>query len=413
MNLSKILSGCIKADKIIPNFLGAEDAVWLERLIEEFMRFDGRPRRDLVSRLKEPFPFSAPPPKLALASIVLKQTLWNAKSCKQPIQPRLVRATLFKLAYSLRDQNKALIETAKIYCLSTEDLLALLFSDLPQERTLKTDPLLTLTPAKLALESNLLLVKALLARSRHLTLEIYGQCRPVVRQAKLRGLICVVEPSGSADGFRLSISGPFSLFRHTLVYGRYLGELVPLLQACDRFSLDSVCVIKDKERTLHLQSGVPIAPTDNINRFDSQLERRFARDFGKLTTEWDLIREPEPLVIGNRWLFPDFEVRHRRNPERRWCIELIGFWSPEYLRDKFEKLHAAKLKNFIICLDKKNACGQTESWKSLDAHVIEFSKRVNAEVILQYIQSHNCEPKSILKRATSAETSGMHGSPNI
>ena len=175
----------------------------------------------------------------------------------------------------------------------------------------------------------------------------------------------------------------------TLVYGRHLGELVPFLQACDRFQLEAACLIKGQERSLSLASGIPIAPNSSSKRFDSQLEKNFARDFGKLTADWDLVREPEPMTSGNRWFFPDFEVRHRRNRDKRWFIEVIGFWHPEYLRDKFEKLRATKLSNFIICIDRKNACGEVENWKLQGAHVVEFVKSIDANAVLGKINTGN------------------------
>lgn len=30
-------------------------------------------------------------------------------------------------------------------------------------------------------------------------------------------------------------------------------------------------------------------------------------------------------------IFPDFELVHRRERERRWLLEIAGFWTPEYL----------------------------------------------------------------------------------
>ena len=355
---------------------------WLGHLIEEFIRFDNQPRRDLLARLKEPFPFACSAAKCSLAALTLKRKLWRDEGGAPALQPRLIRATLFRKAHSLRDRQQALDRVAAEFNVTAQDLMRTLFIDLPNEKLVIARSIKELNPSELALEANLLLIKALLARSRHITLDIFGQCRPVIRQAKLRGLICVIERKDNSEGLRLTISGPFSLFRHTLIYGRHLGELLPFLQGCNKFDLQAICVIKNREGILHLSSGVPIAPYAAAKKFDSQLERRFARDFMKLATNWDLIREPEPLPAGNQWFFPDFEARDRKNPLQRWFIELVGYWRPEYLRDKYEKLQAAKISNFILCIDKKNLCGPRENWQIPGSNLIEFSKSVDVTKVL-------------------------------
>ena len=52
------------------------------------------------------------------------------------------------------------------------------------------------------------------------------------------------------------------------------------------------------------------------------------REFGKIAVDWEVIREPEPVVTNRIWFFPDFEIRHRQNPLRRWFVEIVGFGIP-------------------------------------------------------------------------------------
>jgi len=383
----------VRGQSLEPRFLGAQDFAWLGRLIEEYRRFEGRPRRDLVRHMKEPLPFACPKFQLAVAHEVLRNHLWKNRGQERRIKPRVIRSALFQAAAKIGDRQSTLAQVSAQFEMTEPELIDALFSDLENERQIDTAWLQTVSPAQLALDSNLHLAKALLARARLITLEVYGQCRPVIRQAKLRGLICVVQKSENGFGFRLSISGPYALFRHTLVYSRYLGELLPFLQNCDEFKLEAVCVLKGTDYNLKLKSGLPIAPRENGKDFDSQVERIFARAFTKLTLNWHLVREPEPVIAGDQLFFPDFEVR-RFDSGVKGYIEIVGYWSPQYIRDKIGKLKKARLTNFIICLDRKNACGRIEDWHSLGAQVIEYSKRVDPAAVLAVVEgwkSKSCE----------------------
>ncbi len=59
-----------------------------------------------------------------------------------------------------------------------------------------------------------------------------------------------------------------------------------------------------------------------------QLEERFARDFRRKARDWEIVREPEPVVAGNALLFPDFVLRHRGNGGRRWLLRATASRRP-------------------------------------------------------------------------------------
>jgi predicted nuclease of restriction endonuclease-like RecB superfamily len=120
----------------------------------------------------------------------------------------------------------------------------------------------------------------------------------------------------------LDLSGPLSLFRRTLLYGRALGGLVPQLAWCQSFRLQAVCALQGRSLVL---------------------EERFARDFRRTAPGWDVVHEPEPVAAGDALVFPDFALQHRLDPSRRWLLEIVGFWTPEYLARKLASYRAAGL----------------------------------------------------------------------
>jgi len=53
------------------------------------------------------------------------------------------------------------------------------------------------------------------------------------------------------------------------------------------------------------------------------------------------------LLLGDAVMIPDFTFTHKGDG-RRALIEIIGFWHPDYLRRKIEKIRAANRKNLIL-----------------------------------------------------------------
>jgi uncharacterized protein len=210
------------------------------------------------------------------------------------------------------------------------------------------------------------------------TLDVEGHARTLVRTAKLRGLICTVS-RGAAGDTVLEVSGPLALFRRTIPYGRALGALVPQLAWCPRFRLRAACLLEERLVNLSLGTGDPILPADPPRHYDSQLEERFAREFRKLAPDWDVFREPEPVVAGNGLVFPDFALQHRYDSSRRWLLEIVGYWTPDYVRRKLARYREAQVTNLILCIDEARACD--EERLPAGAVVVKFRRRVDAGAV--------------------------------
>jgi predicted nuclease of restriction endonuclease-like RecB superfamily len=263
-----------------------------------------------------------------------------------------------------------------------EKLEEALFADLPGER-LVAAPAQPVSAGELALRTNLAIAQAFLFRSAAVVIELEGNARAVVRHAKLRGLICTIIPRDGTRQTLIEISGPYTLFRRTLLYGRALGELIPLLAWCRRFRLRAECIIRTQRLFLQLGSGDPIFPASEPRLYDSKLEERFASDFRRIARDWDVIREPEPVLAGNVLIFPDFALQHRTD-SRRWLLEVVGFWTPEYVARKLALLRTAGLPNLILCIDETRNCAEAELPPS--TRVVPFRRRIDAHSVLTVIE---------------------------
>ena len=371
----------LRGEIVVPRFLGEHDHPWLRVLLDEYERFVGRPQRELDERLREPLPGASFIGKQRLAVHVV-QRIWGGQG-RPAMAPQRVRATVFgEAARSPASREDILAAAAHRLGVSAAEVEAALFADLPGER-LVASPSRPLSPGELALRANLALVQSLMFRATAVTIEVCGNARAVVRHAKLRGLICAVVARGDTGDAVLELSGPFSLFRRTLLYGRALGALVPLLAWCQRFRLYANCVLREERVTLRLASGDPIFPAAEPRAYDSKVEERFARDFRRAARDWEIIREPEPVTAGATLLFPDFVLRHRLDGEKRWLLEIVGFWTPEYLARKLALYRKAGLPNLILCIDDERQC--TDGELPLGARVLRFRRHVAVDQVLRLL----------------------------
>jgi uncharacterized protein len=365
----------------IPRFLSDADRPWIRTLVDECDRAAGRPVRELEARLREPL-VGVPEDKRRLAVHLLLGFARSRVSCSVP--PREARAALFTAAARTPHVSRREIVAgcATELGVTTEALLKSLFADLPCERV--AVPLPSLDPADVALRANLALAQGLLARAHSVRIALEGNARAVARHASLRGLICAVTRDRSQDRVQIELSGPYALFRQTLLYGRALGAIVPVLAWTRRFELEARCDVRGRSASVTLASGDPIFPASEPKRFDSRVEERFARDFGRIAPGWVIVREPEPIDVEGHLFFPDFGLHPRSDVGRRWLVEIVGFWTPEYLARKLDRLRRARVSNLLLCIDDERNVGDGDLPEG--AALIRYHRHVDAARVLEFVE---------------------------
>lgn len=88
------------------------------------------------------------------------------------------------------------------------------------------------------------------------------------------------------------------------------------------------------------------------DEFDSSVEERFATRFGAEREGWQLIREGEILHQGQSAFVPDFAFRHQDGTQV--LVEIVGFWTPEYLASKRETLRKFRERRILIALPERS-----------------------------------------------------------
>jgi len=77
------------------------------------------------------------------------------------------------------------------------------------------------------------------------------------------------------------------------------------------------------------------------------LAAEFEAKYGGAERKWELAREDEVIVVGDTVMIPDFSFTHRKD-RRRARLEIVGYWHPDYLRRKLEKVRQAGRRDLIL-----------------------------------------------------------------
>ena len=355
------------------------DAPWITALIDEVEAAIGRPWAELLERIAR-LPARTKSARRAAAIAALRGLL--SGRVRGGLQPAAVRERLLGRPTLEPDARRQRLSTvAAALSTTAEQLEQAMWADLPGERAV-TMPRERPTALAVAGAANLTLIQRALSRCHDVRLLLTGNARAIARTAAVRGLMATARPVGSR--IELDISGPLSLFHRTTIYGRALGSLVPHLAWCERFVLDARCDFGRGEVRLRIQPPVLLPPGPPPKPHDSGLEARFARDLSRRAPGWRVMREPSPVDAGGRLAFPDFLLVHRDDDDRRWWVEIVGFWTKDYLEHKLATYRAARLRHVILCIDAARTVEPHDL--PIAAQVIRFERSVPIDEVLAIIE---------------------------
>jgi predicted nuclease of restriction endonuclease-like RecB superfamily len=200
---------------------------------------------------------------------------------------------------------------------------------------------------------NVAQLQACLYRAESVVVTATEDLKTILRYAKLARLLHDIVCLGQSK-YRITFSGPASVLRQTRRYGVNFAKFLPALLACNGWRMTAsmktpwntpveLILSADDGFTSHLP-----AP----NEFDSALEESFARKFGPQRNGWHLIREGDILHDRQKTFVPDFTFRHEDGTEV--LMEIVGFWTPEYLERKRQTLQQFRRHKILIAVPEKS-----------------------------------------------------------
>ena len=379
------------------------------------------------------------------------------------IDPPRIRKEVFeessKRGFALTElERREIADTvaSKLHLPSHDVVLKTMWSDL--DDNLIIEHFDTIGPEALVGWYNLSLMQTLLFNCTKLDFYISGglNWKHVLRTVKRLGLMYHLQQPQQQQENRIicSLEGPLSLFKLTDRYGTLLAKLLPSIifasnKSRDRdgdgdggnggngkWHLDAWIVRKtmDGRKIFEFKisnNEIPqlladpylsfprgfstekekVAKSSSLyydnNSFDSAVEEKFAKRFEQAETGWRLIREPDPLVLSNGGAFiPDFVFEKYG---RKIYLEIVGFWTKEYLERKLQKLadifissdrrdnkittnnnnHHKKMELLFIAVNDDFACSKSSFSSIVPKQQLIFYKNdtVPVKPIIDYLKS--------------------------
>jgi predicted nuclease of restriction endonuclease-like RecB superfamily len=322
-----------------PKYL--RDTQQAETILQMFTRFQGKKYKELLQELEDAEEKNFKVVR-GLSTLLERRCAFKPSS---EIKGRDVRMFLFEKGFvtSAEARKRLLEEAAQQFQVSPQTIEEAFFSDLEEEQVL-TDVAL-LSPDELVRWYNLSLMQTLLFDALELTFWVKDNYQHIFRQMKYLGLMYEID-----DGVK--VTGPSSLFKKNRKYGTAMAKLLPVITNAHQWKLQAKIetLVGGEPRVLDftLDSGNNVLlphHADPIVHFDSEVEAQFYRDFTALNLGWDLVREPDVVKAGNYVVIPDFGFS---KDGLQHYVEIVGFWTPEYLQRKLAKLKETNVPITVI-----------------------------------------------------------------
>ena len=214
-------------------------------------------------------------------------------------------------------------------------------------------------PEALLSRYNVAQVQVALFDATRLVIRARADFQRIITHVKLARLLHDIRPAAdnaTSGEYIISLDGPASVLRETRRYGVNMAKFLPALLSCRDWDLEaevSMRFIRFRRRfhfTLSSNGGLKseMPPQDE---FDSSVEEGFAKRWGtEKRRGWAMKRGGVILHRRQTAFLPDFLFQHEDG--RKVMLEIVGFWTPEYLQGKFEKLKLFQDEPIVLAVSE-------------------------------------------------------------
>jgi uncharacterized protein len=295
-------------------------------------------------------------------------------------EPHVIRRRLFEessrqnFALTTSKREEIIRAVASNLRVTQRQIANQMWSDLDENLVLEKFE--TMTPTSLVAWYNLAVMQMLMFYCTTLETTVYGgtDWKRVLRGIKKLGLMYNLRKQRSSDEIThrgnddlnydndtifCSIEGPLSILKMTDVYGAAIARLLPAITSSGSWALKAWIMRKSLstgpklyEFQMSKEDAPPLLSMSSYSRsdktpdsaslatsktlFDSSVEEKFAKKFKQTGSPWTLIREPQPIILDSGEAFiPDFMFERYGH---RVYLEIVGFWTSEYIEKKTRKL---------------------------------------------------------------------------
>src|SRR5215207_915125 len=348
-----------RGEQVKPRYVEPDDEEYVRaagELVAIFESHEGRTRASLEESLQE-YVGTGTDYKILRGMIKLLTDRCEFETAS-PVEPAEIRRALFtkaRLNHPVVDEEsraRVLTESARELLCDAGALDAALYADLPENQTLASFE--ALKPEELLDLYNVAQAQALLYRSVEMRLWLEPQAaegyREIFGAIKAYRLIHTVR-GNSREGYEVRLDGPASIFQRSQKYGVQMAVFLPALLLCKGWRMRAeiqgrggrVAYFELTSEQTRLRSHYP-----EVTPYDNPVVEKLAHAWARASTGWAL--EPSSVVIdlGDSAFIPDYVLRHAETGAAVF-LELLGFWTPEHIRDRLSEFDHAGFTNFILC----------------------------------------------------------------
>ncbi len=228
---------------------------------------------------------------------------------------------------------------------------------------------------------NVAQLQACLYRAERVTVDATDDFKTILRYAKLARLLHEIRRVGPGR-YRIRFSGPASVLRQTRSYGVSFARFLPALLACRGWRFEAVL-----QTPWRAPARLTLSDRDGFSshlpppeQFDSSVEEAFAAKFGPQRAGWQLIREGEILHAGQTVFVPDFTFQH--DDGTRVLLEIVGFWTPEYLAAKRQTLRQFRQPRLLLAVPERSVHPEAV----IGDHVILYKTALKLAPVLEALE---------------------------
>lgn len=248
---------------------------------------------------------------------------------------------------------------------------------------------------------NVAQLQACLYRAESAIVEATEDFQTILRYAKLARLLHEVEALG-ASRYRIALTGPASILRRTRSYGVNLARFLPALLACKGWSFTAALQTPWSAGVrLRLSAGDGFkSHLPPAEEFDSSVEESFAAKFGPERDGWRLKREGGILHAGQSAFVPDFVLGHEDGTEI--FLEIVGFWTPEYLAAKRRTLQRFRDQRILIAVPQRSL----RPGAAAGDNVIVYKTSLKVSPVLEALEK-------LRARENGSQAASRNGKPGV
>ncbi|BCS92733.1 DUF790 family protein [Metallosphaera javensis (ex Sakai et al. 2022)] len=355
----------IYGDTIYPSFAGEKDLELVKEMIPFYrVGITYGEVEENVKLLERMYGKTTQGAKLVrgLHRVISRYIILSGES---PVDPKRIREELFAggPALTLEERERRLREVSERLGVDAERFM---FGDMDESKVISKVEIPS--PEDIVKEYNLSLLQTILFRSYRVTLSTEGNWKDLLRTVKRLGLMYTAYP----NPVRIEVMGPYTLLKPSEKYGRNLAILVPYVIGSGRWSIEAEIILGKRKRRVYqmkVENHQWIGGRMEQGKlFDSSVEEDFYWNFRGTVRDWKLEREPGPLVVNGRIFLPDFLAV---KDDLKVYLEVVGFWTEDYLREKVKKLQGTR--NLLIPIVSE----ELGSGKIGDLPVVTFKRKID------------------------------------